>query len=123
VAPSGSAAHRPAAERQPVDRRAAIRRGFEILAERRAQRLLEARLDGQRVEQRRPQRIGRRLQRRGDARLLGPQLGQPRVDLLQHSLAAAWLASAAWRSAARACSMSMRSALGLATAWRAASDS
>ena len=57
------------AERQPVDRRPAIGRGFQLLAERRAQGLLEARIDGQRIEQRRPQRIGGRLQRRGDARL------------------------------------------------------
>ena len=71
------------AERQPMDRRAAIGRGFEILAERRAERLLEARLDGHRIEQRRPERIGRRLQRRGDTCLLGAQLGQPRVGLLQ----------------------------------------
>ena len=66
-----------------MDRRAAVGRGFELVAERRAQRRLEARLDGQRVEQRRPQRIGRRLQRRGNACLLGAQLGEPRVDLLQ----------------------------------------
>ena len=39
--------------------------------------------DGHRVEQRRPQRAGGRLQRRGDARLLGAQLGQPRIGLLQ----------------------------------------
>ena len=71
------------AERQPMDRRAAIGRGFQLLAERRAQRLLEARLDGQRIEQRRPQRIGRRLQRRGDTRFLGAQLGEPGIDLLQ----------------------------------------
>ena len=71
------------AERQPMGRRTAIRRGFEILAERRAERLLEARRDGHRIEQRRPQRTGRRLQRRGDACLLGPQLGEPRIGLLQ----------------------------------------
>ena len=34
------------AERQPVDRRAAVGRGFELVAERSAQRRLEARLDG-----------------------------------------------------------------------------
>ena len=71
------------AERQPVDRRAAVGRGFELVAERSAQRRLEARLDGERIEQRRPQRIGRRLQRRGNACLLGAQLGEPRIDLLQ----------------------------------------
>ena len=66
-----------------MDRRAAIGRGFEILAERRAQRLFEAWLDAQRVEQRRPQRIGSRLQRRGNAGLLGAQLGERRIVLLQ----------------------------------------
>ena len=71
------------AERQPMGRRTAIRRGFEILAERRAQRLFEARRDRHRIEQRRPQRARRRLQRRGDACLLGAQLGEPRVGLLQ----------------------------------------
>ncbi len=71
------------AERQPVDGRAAIGRGFELVAERSTQRCLETRLDGERIEKRRPQRIGRRLQRRGDARFLGTELGEPGVDLLQ----------------------------------------
>ena len=84
VAPSGSAgASAIGAERQPVHRRTAIGRGFELLAERRAQRLLETGLDRQRIEQRRPQRIGGRLQRRGDARFLGAQLGELGVALLQ----------------------------------------
>ena len=111
------------AERQPVDRRAAIGRGFEILAERRAQRLLEARLDGQRIEQRRPQRVGGRLQRGGDARFLGAQLGQPRIGLLQQLVGGgmARLGGLALGRAGR--SISMRSASALATAWRAASDS
>ena len=112
------------AERQPMDRRAAIGRGFELVAERRAQRLLEARLDGQRIEQRRPQRIGRRLQRRGNACFLGAQLGEPRIGLLQSSRPQRrGSPRRPARSAARARSMSMRSASALATAWRAASNS
>ncbi|MGZ5716108.1 MAG: hypothetical protein ACXWIG_18295, partial [Caldimonas sp.] len=71
------------AERQPMDRCAAIGRGFELVTERSAQRCLEARLDGERIEKRRPQRVGCRLQRGGDACFLGAQLGEPGVDLLQ----------------------------------------
>ena len=42
-----------------------------------------SRLDGEGIEERRPQRIGCRLQRGGDTCLLGTQLGEPGVDLLQ----------------------------------------
>ena len=68
--------------RQPVHRRATVRRGFEFVAKRRTQRLLEAGLDRESVEQRRPERIGRRLQRRSNTRFLRPQFGQPRVGFL-----------------------------------------
>ena len=55
------------AERQPMHRRAAVRRRFELVTERSTQCRLEARLDRERIEERRPQRIGRRLQRGGNA--------------------------------------------------------
>ena len=69
-------------QRQPVHRRPAIGRGFQFVAERGAERLFQAGLDREGVEQRRPERVGGRLQRGGDARFLGPQLGQARVGLL-----------------------------------------
>ncbi len=71
------------AERQPMGRRAAVGRGFEVLAESGTQRLLEARRDSQCIEQRRPQRVGGGLQGSGDAAFFGAQLGELGVGLLQ----------------------------------------